>query len=453
MRTDNKNKVTDRLPFWAWVLKNYVRLMFNKLYYRRFVVVGCDNLPSKGKAMLIASNHQNCMMDPLGILFSLDRHAKFLTRASVFNNPTIAKFLRTIGLVPAYRMSYDGIDSVKNNEVTFNTTEQEMLNGYPIVIFPEGMHQHSRWLGEFSFGYTKMAFEAAQKSGWEQEVFIVPSANHYKHWGHMQSDLLVSFAEPVSLKDYYELYQTKPRTAQREVNKIVRERISAMMLNIEDQDNYEAVEFLSRNYGIDYALEHGKNAEDIKDMLWASQTVVKELSRLKEEKPEVMSDICEKTMTLKNFMESVGVRDWLFRENPGWGNILMSTIGVVLLLPLFLVSLVPNILIYLAPNLIIPKVKDWMFRSTLYFGVSLVIVPLIYLITYIILGLILGNWVISLIYIMLLPFMGLFAWYYRREVIKLVGKFKYQKCANPKKNTDIASQREVLWALLEKEIN
>jgi 1-acyl-sn-glycerol-3-phosphate acyltransferase len=391
-------------------------------------------------------------MDPLAILFSIDRHAKFLTRASVFNNPTIAKLLRTIGLLPAYRLSFDGIEAVKNNEDTFSTGERELLKGQPVVIFPEGMHQHTRWLGDFSFGYTKMAFEAAQLSDWQQEIFILPSANHYKHWGHMQSDLVVSFAEPVSLKPYYELYQTKPRTAQREVNKIVRQRISDMMLNIEDTDNYESIEFLSRTYAADYALKNGKNPNDLRDMLWTGRKVVSALAELKERAPEVAKEIFEKADNLNKAMKNAGVRDWLFRERPSWTNICLTTIAMLVLLPLFVVSLIPNIFVYQVPKLILSSIKDWMFRSTLYFGVGLVCVPIFYLMTFVVLGLVSQQWLMSLIYTMLLPFLGLFAWYYRRELIKLVGKFQYQKCVNPKKNADIAPQREVLWTLLEKEI-
>lgn len=453
METDNTSNQSKGLPLWARVLKGYVRLMFNKLYYRHIFIVGKENIPSEDNAILIASNHQNCMLDPLGILFSLGkRHAKFLTRASVFSNPTIAKLLRTIGLLPAYRLNFDGIEAVKNNESTFDTSERELLNGQPIVIFPEGLHQHRHWLGEFSFGYTKMAFEAAALSGWEREIYILPSANHYQHWGHMQSDLVVSFAEPVSLKPYYELYKSKPRTAQREVNKIVRERISEMMLNIENQENYESIEFLTRSYAIDYALKNGKNPNDLRDLLWAKRRVVSELAELQSRDAVKANAIYQQAGAIDREMKERGVRDWLFRENPGWLNVIVSTALLLLLLPLFVVSLVPNILIYLIPKPIVARIKDRMFISTVNFGVSLVSMPLIYLITYLILGTTTGEWLISLIYTMLLPYMGLFAWNYKCEFKKLVGKIKYQKCVNSKKNTDIAPQREALWAELEKEI-
>ncbi len=452
MKIDIAKNNLDRLPVWAYLLKRYVRLMFNKLYYRYVYIVGQDNIPPKGSAVLIASNHQNCMMDPLAILFSLDRHAKFLTRASVFSNPKIAKLLRTIGLLPAYRLGFEGIEAVKNNEDTFSTSEKELLNGHPIVIFPEGMHQHSRFLGEFSFGYTKMAFEAAQLSDWEKEVFILPSANHYKHWGHMQSDLVVSFGEPVSLKPYYELYQSKPRTAQREVNKVVRQRISEMMLNIEDQENYEAIEFLTRSYAVDYAIKHGKNPADLQDMLWAGKCIVSSMASIKDSKPDLAKQIFDKACLLNSMMQEQKVRDWLFREKPSVLNVVLTSVVMIILFPLFVLSLIPNILVFIAPYFVLPKIKDWMFYSSVFFGVSLITIPLLYTITYIILGVISDCWLISLIYTMLLPFLGLFAWNYRREFIKLVGKFKYQKCVNTKKNADIAPQREALWALLEKEI-
>jgi 1-acyl-sn-glycerol-3-phosphate acyltransferase len=78
------------------------------------------------------------------------------------------------------------------------------------------------WLDDFSFGYTHLAFEAAARDGFAHNIKIVPSAHHYADYFEPGVDVVIRFGQPISLSDYYELYKTKPRTAQRQVNELVR---------------------------------------------------------------------------------------------------------------------------------------------------------------------------------------------------------------------------------------
>jgi len=121
---------------------------------------------------MIVSNHQNCINDPVGIMFSmLDRKPYFIMRADVFAyHPILNKFFRSIGLLPAFRIDYEGEESLQKNIDTFLLSENELVNGNTLVMFPEAGHQDKRWLGDFSFGYTKMVFEAAALHNFETEI-------------------------------------------------------------------------------------------------------------------------------------------------------------------------------------------------------------------------------------------------------------------------------------------
>lgn len=434
------------------LLKNYVRLIHNNLYYRRFVVIGRNNLPADDQPTIFACNHQNCMNDPLGIVFALEkRHAHFYTRADIFNKPTQAKILRSIGLIPAYRMERDGgLDAIKNNEKSWSDGEQLLCQGQAIVIFPEGKHQGKHWLGEFSSGYTKMAFDAAQQSNFEKEIFIQPTVNHYTSYSHMQSDLAIIFGKPISIAQFYELYKTKPRTAQREVNKLVHQSIESLMLNIKDIDNYEAIDFLRNTYGRKFATKNGYNIELIEDKLNADKQLIEIFDNAKENNPELINKIYSRALTLKKQLNDCNVRDWVFDTKPNIGECLLETIALLILFPLFIISIIPNILVYLTPNLITPKLKDPMFKGSIYIGLSLITIPLVFLITFVA-DLIIGNNVlIALLHVALLPPLGLFAWYYRKSFIKLKAKFWYQNNKKLQKNAEIAPQRMNLWSDLDK---
>ncbi len=92
------------------LFKAYVRFLHDKIYYKETYVVNPEAVPAEGTPCLIVSNHQNCMNDPLGLVTSFhDRKLHVITRADVFMvSPVADKFLRAIGLLPAFRLDYEG---------------------------------------------------------------------------------------------------------------------------------------------------------------------------------------------------------------------------------------------------------------------------------------------------------------------------------------------------------
>ena len=232
------------------VFKHYVRFLHSRVFYKKVYYIGKENIPEQGVPVVFASNHQNCACDPLLLLLGLENesHPYVVARGDVFGKSPIAdKFFNWLGLVPAFRLNFDGAEALQKNEAMLATTEQKLLEGNRLIIFPEGGHQDKHYLGEFSFGYTRLAFQAAEKANFEKDIVIVPCCNHYSDYFEAKTEALYRFGEPVHLQSFYELYKTKPRTAQREVNKIVRQRIQAMMLDVQDVENYDVVDWTLSN--------------------------------------------------------------------------------------------------------------------------------------------------------------------------------------------------------------
>ena len=92
------------------LFKAYVRFLHNKIFYKKTYQINTEAVPADGTPCLIVSNHQNCMNDPLGLVTSMtDRKLNVITRADVFMvSPVANKFLRSIGLLPAFRLDYEG---------------------------------------------------------------------------------------------------------------------------------------------------------------------------------------------------------------------------------------------------------------------------------------------------------------------------------------------------------
>lgn len=414
-----KEKTGARPPLPYRLLKSYVKFFHNNIYYKKFYILNAQNIPENDQPTIIISNHQNCLNDALGILFSItDRRAYFAARADVFKHPLANKFLRYLGLMPILRMKFDGISKLRNNNQTFSSLIETLTQKNTIILYPESGHQSKHWLGDFSLGYTKLAFEAAEKEDFKTEIFILPSCNHYSDYAPMQKEMLMAFGTPISLAPFYECYQTQPRVAQREVNKLARRQIEEMMLNITDEDHYQAIDFIRNTYGISYAAQQNLNPDELPDKLKSDQTLVNHLNQLSDQQPETMQMVYQKTAELEQDLLKQHLQFSHLDAPHRLSRMVTNFLYLLLLSPLFIISLFPNIFIHLLPKMLFKKAleKDPLFAGSFYFALSvLVTIPIFYTLTFIILW-ISTSLLLSIIYIVFLPWLGIFAWNYSQRM-------------------------------------
>ena len=432
--------------------RSYLQFVNSGLYFRKEHVIGLENVPANGTPVVIVANHQNCLNDPLCVCLKLtDRRMNFLARANVFKNPIFNKALRAMGLLPAYRMGYEGLAAVRNNQATFEDAGQSLKDGETVMLYPEAGHQDKRWLGTFKLGYLRIAFAAAENMGFEQDIMVLPSCNHYSNYFHARTDMLIKFGKPISLKPYYESYKEAPRETMVEVNKIVREAIKEMMLHIEDIENYDAIDFLRENgYGKKYARSHGYKVNYLPARLLSDQCLVNDLQKAKDEHPEEMKKVYADTLELAKGIEELKIRDWLFERNPGAEALLLRGLGLVTLSPLFAVSIIPTGLLFVIPEIFMKRmIKDQMFVSSFNVAVSaFVSVPVCMIIPAILLGCLVGPWW-GIGYAVAFPFMFILAWNYIRLLKKFAGTWNFTRRKNKRKVAGLRSIRKDIFKTLD----
>lgn len=438
--------------FYYSIFKRYVNFINSRFYYRHIHAVGIENMPKDGTPVVLVSNHQNCLNDPLALALMLnDRRPNFLARANVFQNPVANRFLRYLGLLPAYRVKFDGFSAVNKNKDTLDAVDVALRHGETVILYPECGHQDKRWLGNFSQAYLKMAFGAAAASNFEQEVFVMPTANHYSDYYHARSDMMIKFGKPISIKPYYQLYQKAPRQAMRQVNEVVRAQIEELMLNIRDLDNYDDIDFLRESsYGKTFARQKGFSPDKLPEKLLADKELVSELECVRQNNPDDYRAICEKTHSLRQGLAELGVRDWLFESNCNRRAQVWHGILLVLGLPLFVASIIPTALMFIAPNIFIKKfIKDQMFRSSINIGLTvLVTYPVCCIIPTIVLWFTVG-WLWALIYFCAFPLLLYYAWNYMCYLIKYIGEYRFLSKRNRRKVELLTSLREGLFEKLD----
>ena len=427
-------------------LRMYMLYVHDRFLYKKIYRIHTENVPANGTPVLLVSNHQNCLCDPLTLVFTMrDRKINEFVRADVFKiNPLITKILYYLGLNPAYRLDFDGKELLWKNKNMFKRLEEKLLAGETVLMYPEGRHQNKHWLGDFTLGYTKLAFETAALGNFEKDILILPCCNHYSAYKDIQQDVVIKFGTPLSLKPYYELYQTKPRTVQREVNEIVRNRVRDMMLHITDLDNYKAIDFLRNTYGRKFAETNGFRKDYLPDKLESDKRFVKKLQEAKAVDAASVQQIFEDTITIADEMRKLKVRDDHFDKTPNGISIFISILALLSLFPLFLFSLWPNIIIYKLPSFFMRRVKDIMFYNSFLLVISgLATMPILYILSFSIVWIVV-NFYVAFIYSLLLPWLGLFAYYYWRFAVRTVQNIRFRRIADTATGRSVRDLRNKL---------
>lgn len=447
-----RTKTPREHPWFLKAFRTYLQYVNSGMYFRKEHVIGIENVPANGTPVVLVSNHQNCLNDPLCVCLKLtDRRMNFLARANVFKNPIFNKALRAMGLLPAYRMGYEGYKEVLRNQETIDDACQALADGETVMLYPEAGHQDKRWLGIFKLGYLRIAFAAAEKMEFKQDVVVLPSCNHYSNYFHARTDMMIKFGKPISLMPYYERYQEAPRETMMEINKIVRAAIQEMMLHVDDLEHYDQIDFLRENgYGERYARNHGFKFNYLPSKLLSDQKLVDALQKASEEKPEEMEEIYKDTAYFAGELKRLNIRDWLFAKKSGVGGAALRGLGLLLLLPLFIVSIIPTFLLFLIPKIFLKKlIKDQMFVSTFNVAVSaLITVPICLIIPIVLLWVYLGFWW-AFGYLLAFPLMFILAWNYIRMFMKFIGACNFVRRKNRAKVKELKKLRKSIFKRLD----
>jgi len=161
---------------WIHTVRGYIKLgLF--FYFKKIEVLNSDII-SKNQPVLILGNHQNALLDALLIATTTKRFSYFLTRAGVFKNPLISKTLKSLNMIPVYRIR-DGWNNLTNNNAVFKSCADLLNKNEAIAIFPEGNHNLQRKVRPLSKGFTRIVFDALDKNP-ELDLQLVPVGLNYE---------------------------------------------------------------------------------------------------------------------------------------------------------------------------------------------------------------------------------------------------------------------------------
>ncbi|PKP49027.1 MAG: hypothetical protein CVT94_06625 [Bacteroidetes bacterium HGW-Bacteroidetes-11] len=419
---------------------------FFNLFYRRFIIVGRDNIP-EGQQVIFAANHQNALMDALAMLFAYGKPVVFLARADIFKKPVIAGILYFLKMLPVFRPR-DGAETMNQNYETFQHTARVLKAGLPIAILPEGTHSPIKKLQPLKKGICRMAFLTAESEQFSDEIMIVPVGIDYTQYSRAGTDLLLIYGKPIAVSEYYPLYQENPQKAIVQLRLKLSEAIQKLMIDVR-QDQY------FRTYmKLDQMVESKNNLSGHEARIaqfYDTQSFVKKMDVAVADDPEWMQQVQKETQTYFNALKKNKLREKLLHQSlPTSGGLLFSALMSLILLPFHLWGLLFNYLPYKMPVIMARKVRDKQFLASLHYGYGFVFFLIWYLLAAVVIYLVINSVMSMLLVLVLSAFAGLLAFYHYLHLLRLRGRFGLWmlRRKNPVTVDQLLEQREHILDLL-----
>lgn len=95
--------------------------------------------------LVIGCHHPNSFLDAILVGAQMKKRVHFLTRSDVFKNSFAIALMRSVNMIPIYRIR-DGKENLSNNDVTFNLCLDILKRGEHVLIFVEGFCKHQTTL-------------------------------------------------------------------------------------------------------------------------------------------------------------------------------------------------------------------------------------------------------------------------------------------------------------------
>jgi 1-acyl-sn-glycerol-3-phosphate acyltransferase len=426
-----------------YFLKFFVGRWF-RWYYCRFEAAGLTNIP-KGDPIIMAANHQNALMDALAILFSVPGSIVFLARADIFKNPTQAKLLHILKIMPVFRIR-DGAENLNKNDETFDAALQVLKDNHSLCLMPEGNHGDKRRLRPLVKGIFRIAFQTQEELGESRKVKIVPVGVDYEHYQHFRKNLFVNFGPPIEVSEYMELYRENKARGMNALRDRLAEELRKQMVHIESEQYYDVFQELRQYYTRWRARRIGSSSQSLKVQFETDKSIIDKLNVYAGQVPAGMENLAASVRELAAILPEKKLRYWLFSENPfGPFSLIWRTLLLVLGAPFFVVGFLLNVLPFWYAGKIIEgrKIKDIQFFSSFAFALGLVFFNIWYLILAIPVFIFSPIWYVGLLIMLSLPFLALFAYTYFVFARKTIGVFRFENLS--RENDSGLNRAKGLW--------
>ena len=399
-----------------------MRVYSNFVYERWFSSIevnGENNIP-EGEPVIFAPNHQNGLIDAMALLSSSPEPVVFWVRADLFKNPVVGFILRSLKMMPAYRLR-NGFGNLKKNEESMQNSDDVLTHGRYLCLMPEGGQDEKRRLRPLVKGIFRSAFSAQEKITDGKWVKIIPVGIDYGNYDKSGRHLVVNFGKAINIKDYKVMHDENAPVALNNIKDELSKRMRPLMLDIQSEEHYQT--FYTASYLYAFPMLEEMNCSDNETNRLAARKKVVELLDKAENDARCADLIEELTKTCSAWDEKHPDTAFSARiqeeEDKVDANLVTQILYLIITSPLFVYSVVINGLVYLLCKKMGKKAHAG-FEASLKWGSAGIFFPLLYVVETVVFAHFSPNTLSTVLFALTLPFSFFFFQRYR-------WKFQYVK--------------------------
>lgn len=432
-----RQHIQDSDPLYTF-LKHFVDWSVRSSY-RKYQVEGLENIPRDGY-VIWASNHTNALMDPMVMLSSTPGRKVFVARADIFRKGWAVKALSFLRVMPIYRIR-DGINAVKHNDQAIAQATGVIMDGVPLVIFPEATHRPKHSLLKLSKGIFHIAQSAIEQSRDGKPVYILPIGIEYGDYFRFRTEVLVRFGKPIDISGFVKEHSADPQpVVMLRMRELLTARLAEQIVYIPDDEDYDAIweyvklkadnpDYFSKTLARIESSE-GKKLKGLLGFQAVDKQAVKEALALRENEPEKARELFKKVDQLRVWRIQNGISVKTIAHERNLFVLFIRFLVALAGMPYYFFCAVAGSVKWVPILLILRGVKDDAFYNTARYGVRLgLAVPA--LIVWVLLYFLLFNWMIATVLLLLslpsLKYLYDYGLYFRRLCSDIRWKFKKKK--------------------------
>lgn len=410
---------------------NYLCIMHNHVYYRRFYILNQENIPERGRPTIVIANHQNGLMDALAILHTMYRDRRqpvFIARGDIFKKDIFARILRFLKIMPTFRSRDGSVSDMKSNLTIYNRAARVLRKGGTIVIFPEATHQSGHFMNTFKKGFCRIAFAAEELNDFKLGLQVLPLNIHYSNYFNFRSDLMVTVGEPFTFEELFDTYKENHDRGYLALNEKARARVKAITPDIDIPEYYNEIDALTQMMSEPLLKSKGLNVNNLPNQKDAAMTVIANIRQYHTDEPERFEQLMIKVREYMALLKRLGIQNWIVNRKLSIPRLVIRIILMFLTLPLFVFGYVNNYIPRAFTKHFTDKIEDPMLHSSFQYVLgSMVAFPIFYLLIISVVWAVSGHFWIAAIYILLTFMTAFFVHYYKIAFRKLLTFFRARR--------------------------
>lgn len=214
-----------------------------RVFYRKIYLTNTARIP-RNQPVILAANHPTAFLEPCILACFLQRPLYFLVRGDLFKQAFYAGLLRSLHMLPVYRLKDAGYGKLKENYSTFEACHNALAERKTIMILAEGRTIQEKRLRPLQKGAARIALGALDVHADMAEVYIVPVGVNFTYPDQPRTEVFIDFGEPIRASAFLPEYRENANQAMASLTDALRERLEQHIVIVENEADDELAEYL-----------------------------------------------------------------------------------------------------------------------------------------------------------------------------------------------------------------